>query len=225
MVTKMKTDQKVWRQIFRTAISHLEMKKQMRKRQGLVWKLIRKKIVSRMQNKKKHDSGEEMRCEVGREQAIPERWPCQQNFMPSQKTNRCASMVQERQGWSVCPPQLCVETELCPPLCSEGPGRVCCFSKNNNFVGGGKKNEKNKTPPGSGENSFFWREPAGGLKFFEAVGQARIPAGSEIFEKQAREKKKTKKKIPPKNVLSRGNEKHGRFRSCGKLCALRANVN
>ena len=38
--------------IFRTAISHLEMKKQMRKRQGLVWKLIRKKIVSRMQNKK-----------------------------------------------------------------------------------------------------------------------------------------------------------------------------
>ena len=57
---------------------------------------------------------------------------------------------------------------------------------------------KKKTPPGSGENSFFWREPAGGLKFFEAVGQARIPAGSEIFEKQAREKKKRRKKFPQK---------------------------
>ena len=119
---------------------------------------------------------------------------------------------------------MCGDGAVCPPLCSEGPGWVLLFFEEQ-FSGGGKKNEKNKTPPGSGENSFFWREPAGGLKFFEAVGQARIPAGSEIFEKLAREKKKTKKKIPPKNVLSRGNEKHGRFRSCGKLCALRANVN
>ena len=143
-----------------------------------------------------------MRCEVGREQAIPERWPCQQNFMPSQKTNRCASMVQERQGWSVCPPQLCVETELCPPLCSEGAGWVLLFFEEQ-FSGGGKKNEKTKTPPGSGENSFFWREPAGGLKFFEAVGQARIPAGSEIFEKQ-REHKKNEEKNSPKNCALKG---------------------
>ena len=137
-----------------------------------------------------------MRCEVWREQAIPERWPCQQNFMPSQKTNRCASMDQERQGWSVCPPQLCVEMELFVLPCAlRMLAGCCCFSKNN-LVDGGKKNEKNKTPPGSGENSFFLEGAGGRVEIFEAC-----LAGSEVgqalkFLKPGARKKKQEKKFP-----------------------------
>ena len=59
MVTKMETDGnknedrlKSLETDFSNSNFSPEMKKERRQRQGLVWKLIRKKIVSRMQNKK-----------------------------------------------------------------------------------------------------------------------------------------------------------------------------
>ena len=43
----------------------------------------------------------------------------------------------------------------------------CCFSKNNNFVGGGKEMEKTKDRPAlAGEEFFCRRESAGGVEIF-----------------------------------------------------------
>ena len=175
-----------------------------------------------MQNKKKHDSGEEMRCEVGREQAIPERWPCQQNFMPSQKTNRCAGMGQERQGWAVCPPQQCVEMEVCVLPCALRILAGFCYFSKNNFVGSGKKNEKTKHRLARRENVFFcWREPAGGVEIFDAcLAGSAVGAGScwnfskSWGETCAKQKKMRKRENPPKEEKTEGeggNEKHGKL--------------
>ena len=90
-------------------------------------------------------------------------------------------MDQERQGWSVCPRQQCVEMEVCVLPCALMVlAGCCCFSKNNNFVGGGKEMEKTKDRPAlAGEEFFCRREPAGEVEIFdECLAGSAVGAGS-----------------------------------------------
>ena len=74
----------------------------------------------------------------------------------------------------------------------------CCFSKNN-LVGGGKKNEKNKTPPGSGENSFFLEGAGGRVEIFEAcLAGSEVGQALKFLNNWRENKKETRKKKSPK---------------------------
>ena len=106
MVTKMKTDgdknedrSKSLEMDFLNSNFSPGDEKANEKEAGVGLEVDQKENCEQNAKQKKHrNSGEEMHREVWREQAIPESWPCQKNFMPSQKTNRCAGMDQERQG-------------------------------------------------------------------------------------------------------------------------------
>ena len=65
------------------------------------------------------------------------------------------------------------------PFSAVAKAGFCCFSKND-FVGSGKENEKNKTPPGGGRRIVFCRrEPAGGVEIFDAcLAGSAVGAGS-----------------------------------------------
>ena len=126
-------------------------------------------------------------------------------------------MDQEGVGWSVCPPQQCVEMEVCVLPCALRvlAAGCCCFSKNNNFVGGGKEMEKTKDRPALAGEWFFF---VGGsrrakLKFLMSVWQARQSGQAlvEIFEKvgkkHAQNKRKcAREKIPQKKKKQKGRE-------------------
>ena len=150
----------------------------MRQRQGLVWKLIRKKIVSRVPNKKnleilERDAVRSLeRAGHPRELAMPEKLHAE----PKNKQVRWHGSGETRLR-CLSPAAVCGDAAACPPLCSEGR---CGFSKNNNFVGGGKEMEKTKHRPARRENGFFCRrEPAGEVEIFDdCLAGSAVGAGS-----------------------------------------------
>ena len=192
------------------------MKKRIRKRQGLVWKLIRKKIVSRMQNKKtskfwRGDAPRSLeRAGHPRELAMP----CKLHAEPKNKQVRWHG---SGGTWLVClsPAAVCGDGGVCPPLRSEDPGRVLLFLEEQQFCGWWKGNGKNKRPPGVGGRMVFFVGGSRGakLKFLMSVwqarqsGQALVEIFEKVGEKHAQNKRKcAREKIPQKKKKQKGRE-------------------